>query len=111
MGGQKYRGSLQYDPGSPLLRMMESDSVRAGDAFSFYQNPDSCIAAISSKMRPGGYQVWVVGNRTVKLQTLHTDVILAEPAQKYGIARLLTTDRNIPNKTMPLRNSPTNEAG
>ena len=116
MGGQKYRGILQYDLGSPtlqeaLLRIMEADSARAGDVFSFYQDLDSCIAAISSKMRPGGYQFWVVGNRTVKLQTLHTDVILAELAQKYGLARLLTIDRNIPNKTMPLRNSPTNEAG
>ena len=62
-------------------------------------------------MKEGGYQFWVVGNRTVKLQVLQTDKILSEMAQKYGLKYLFSFGRNISNKTMSSLNSPTNEPG
>lgn len=53
----------------------------------------------------------MVGNRTVKLENLKTDIIIREMSKKYGITYLCTIDRNILNKVMPSKNSPTNETG
>lgn len=62
-------------------------------------------------MKPNSYQFWVVGNRTVKLETLLTDKIIAEMAKKYGLIHLFSFNRKILNKVMPSLNSPTNEKG
>ena len=61
--------------------------------------------------KAGGYQFWVVGNRTVKNELLLTDKIISELAEQYGMVSVYTIDRNIPNKVMPARNSPTNVTG
>ena len=63
------------------------------------------------KTKSGGYQFWVVGNRTVKNELLETDVIITELASQYGLVPIYIINRNIPNKIMPSRNSPTNEIG
>jgi DNA modification methylase len=116
MGGQKYRNGFEYTLDSDTLRksleiIKDSDIERAGDVFSFYHDLDKSIAAISRKMKSGAYQFWVVGNRTVKLENLQTDVILTELSHKYGLVHVHTVGRNIPNKVMPSLNSPTNETG
>ena len=82
-----------------------------GDVYSFYLDLTDSIAAIASKTKVGGYQFWVVGNRTVKGETLLTDVIISEIAERYGLQHIYTIDRNIINKVMPAQNSPTNESG
>ena len=66
---------------------------------------------MAQKTVSGGYQFWVVGNRTVKGETLSTDVIIAEIAEHYGMEYVYTIQRNIVNKVMPSLNSPTNETG
>jgi len=116
MGGKKYRNGFTYALDSESLRKSleiidEVDVVRAGDVFSFYYELDGAISAISKKMKQGGYQFWVVGNRTVKLENLETNKILVELSKKYGLAHVYSVGRNIPNKVMPSLNSPTNEAG
>ncbi|MDR0197425.1 MAG: hypothetical protein LBI36_04320 [Oscillospiraceae bacterium] len=116
MGGKKYRNGFEYTLDSETLRLSlekikDSDIERAGDVFSFYCDLDEAISAIAKKMKQGGYQFWVVGNRTVKLVNLQTDKILVELSQKYGLTHIHTIDRNIPNKVMPSLNSPTNETG
>jgi hypothetical protein len=50
-------------------------------------------------------------NRTVKNELLLTDKIISELAVQYGVVPVYTIDRNIPNKVMPARNSPTNVTG
>lgn len=55
--------------------------------------------------------IWVVGNRTVKLEKLLTDKIIEEMAVKYGLKHLFSFNRKIINKVMPSLNSPTNEPG
>ena len=62
-------------------------------------------------MTNDSYQFWVVGNRTVKSENLKTDVIIREISKHYNIKYLCTIDRNILNKVMPSKNSPTNIAG
>lgn len=116
MGGKKYRNGFAYLLNSETLRksldiMKEIDIERAGDVYSFYNDLNESIKAIAKKTRSGGYQFWVVGNRTVKNEPLMTDVIISELARQYGLDYVYTIDRNISNKVMPSKNSPTNEVG
>ncbi len=116
MGGKKYRNGFEFTINSPTLRsalekIMAVDMERAGDVYSFYEDLDAVIKSVATKTKKGGYQFWVVGNRTVKEQLLLTDVIISEIAAGYGLTTIHTVDRNIPNKVMPVRNSPSNIAG
>lgn len=116
MGGRKYRNGFECAINSPTLRyslerIKAVDMERAGDVYSFYEELDMAIKSIAGKTKRGGHQFWVVGNRTVKNEVLLTDVIISEIAAGYGLTTIYTVDRNIPNKVMPARNSPSNIAG
>lgn len=116
MGGNKYRNGFEFSLQSETLRVALSkikdiDIERAGDVYSFYKDLDASIKSIAAKTKSGGYQFWVVGNRTVKNELLQTDVIITELASQYGLVPIYIVNRNIPNKIMPSRNSPTNEIG
>ena len=83
---------------------------------SIWSVPEMSIAFMKTSTHPsvpcrkrqkaGGYQFWVVGNRTVKKVLLQTDVIISELASLYHLQHVYTIDRNIPNKVMPSLNSP-----
>ena len=116
MGGKKYRNGFELTLCSPTLReslekIKDVDLERAGDVYSFYVDLDHSLKAISEKTCSGGYQFWVVGNRTVKNEILQTDQIISELASEYGLTHIYTIDRNIPNKVMPAQNSPSNVSG
>lgn len=116
MGGNKYRNGFEYTiPSSTLRECLEKikdiDLERAGDVYSFYLDLTKSIESIGKKTKSGGYQFWVVGNRTVKSQLLQTDKIIAEIADCYELEHIHTVDRNIINKVMPALNSPTNQTG
>ena len=116
MGGKKFRNGFEFTLKSKTLqnsleKIMNVDIERAGDVYSFYADLDASIGSVSKKTKSGGYQFWVVGNRTVKNEYLKTDVIISELAEQYGLSTIYTIDRNIPNKVMPSLNSPTNVSG
>lgn len=116
MGGKKYRNGFEYLIDSKTLReeldrIIEVDVERAGDVYSFYEDLDLALKKVADKTVSGGYQFWVVGNRTVKNILLQTDVIISEIAPKYNLTHIYTIDRNIPNKVMPSLNSPSNISG
>lgn len=116
MGGAKFRNGFEYTIPSQslresLFRIKDKDLERAGDVYSFYNDLEKSIKAISEKTKTGGYQFWVVGNRTVKGELLKTDVIITEIADNYSLEHVYTIGRNIINKVMPSLNSPTNESG
>ncbi len=116
MGGSKYRNGFEFAVPSSTLRtsleqIKDVDLERAGDVYSFYLDLCNSIAAISNKTKSGGYQFWVVGNRTVKGKLLLTDQIISEIANEFDLEHIHTIDRNIINKVMPSQNSPTNESG
>jgi len=116
MGGEKFKKGFECRLQSPTLkksldRITALDLARAGDVYSFYKDLDAALCAISQKTKSGGYQFWVVGNRTVKKELLQTDVIISELAAQYNLQHIYTINRNISNKVMPSLNSPTNEAG
>ena len=77
----------------------------------FYDDFAQCFPELSRVVRAGGYGCFVVGNRTVKGVRLPTDRILIEIAAYFGWTHITTHHRNIPNKRMPLRNSPSNKPG
>jgi len=116
MGGKKYRNGFEFTLKSNTLReslerINDIDVERAVDVYSFYADLDAALKNVADKTRSGGYQFWVVGNRTVKNELLKTDVIITELAPQYGLTPIFTVDRNIPNKVMPSQNSPTNVSG
>jgi tRNA G10 N-methylase Trm11 len=87
------------------------DEKRAKDVYSFYEDYSKSIANVSSVIKKKGYACYVVGNRRVKDTTLPTDEITKCLFQEYGFKHKNTFIRNIPNKRMPSKNSPTNETG
>lgn len=116
MGGKKHPNGFEVSINSPTLcasleKIKSVDLKRAGDVYSFYEDLDAVVKRVASKTKQGGYQFWVVGNRTVKKELLRTDVILSELAAGCGLSTVYTVDRNIPNKVMPAKNSPSNIPG
>ncbi len=87
------------------------DEKRAQEVYSFYNDYQQSIANVAATVKKGGYACYVVGNRRVKGVTLPTDEITAAFFARHGFAHIETIVRNIPNKRMPSRNSPTNQTG
>ena len=116
LGGVRRRGHVIPPTSATLARHLSEieakDPVRAGDVASFYS--DLCVAFrnVAAALSPGGRACVVVGNRTVKGVRLETDVILSELLEnECGLVHQETIVRGIPNKVMPLRNSPSNVPG
>ncbi|MGD9730834.1 MAG: DNA methyltransferase [Desulfamplus sp.] len=92
-------------------RVERKDEKRAKDIYSFYEDYAKSIANVSKVIKQGGYACYVVGNRRVKDIALPTDEITKCLFLERGFKYLNTFIRNIPNKRMPSKNSPTNQIG
>ncbi len=89
----------------------EKDEKRVKDVYAFYKDYLSSIKNISKVIKKKGFVCFVVGNRRVKSITLPTDEITSEMFKLNGFQHIETIIRRIPNKRMPLKNSPTNIKG
>lgn len=89
----------------------EKDTERAKDVLSFYRDLHKALIQAHKILRPKKYFCLIVGNRTVKELILKTDEIICEFGEKIGFVSQGILYRNIPNKRMPLKNSPTNVQG
>jgi len=89
----------------------QKDKARVRDVTSFYNDYTESIRNVSKVIKNGGYACYVVGNRRVKGVTLPTDEITKAIFEQNGFEHVETIIRNIPNKRMPSKNSPTNIAG
>ena len=87
------------------------DRKRAKEVYSFYADYIRSICNVASVVKKNGYVCYVVGNRRVKNITLPTDEITRDVFKKHGFKHKNTFIRNIPNKRMPSKNSPTNKVG
>ena len=94
-----------------LRAIASQDASRAHDVEHFYRDLDQAIEAITQKLKPDALCAWVVANRTVKGVVLPTNIIISELSQPRGYEMVETITRNIPNKRMPLTNSPSNVPG
>lgn len=118
MGGTQYKKGFENSLKSislenALSKILEKTNSleRAGDVFSFYKDLNDALKTITQKCKTNAYQFWVVGNRTVKEVSLHTDKILVELGTNLGLKHIMTMHRAISNKVMPRLNSPTNISG
>lgn len=92
-------------------QVREASSERAHEINAFYVDLWRSISNIAPCIRNGGHACYVVGNRRVKGVELPTDVAVADFFRAHGFDHVDTYHRSIPNKRMPLRNSPGNVAG
>lgn len=114
MGGNRrkhnriFRSELLNDV---IATIHKEDDNRVRDVIAFYEDYEKCIRHISATMRKGAFACYVVGNRTVKGVKIPTDEITAELFEENDFSHVETIVRNIPNKRMPSKNSPSNIAG
>lgn len=85
--------------------------IRLNDVMSFYYDLDLCLKNGAHYLKNGKHFVLVTGSRVVKMVKLHTDLIIAELAEMYGLELTAIFYRNIENKRMPSKVSATNVIG
>jgi 16S rRNA G966 N2-methylase RsmD len=112
MGGVKPKNNITKGIIADYISEINKiDNKRALDVSAFYNDLDSSIKKVAGSVRKGGKSIYVVGNRTVKNVQLPTDQFIAEKFEENGFKHLTTYKRALSSKSMPSRNSPTNEAG
>jgi len=84
---------------------------RALEVSSFYFDLDKSIKDVANSIKKRGKIIYIVGNRTVKDIQLPTDQFIAERFENYGLRHIITYERLLGNKAMPLQNSPSNKVG
>lgn len=116
--GGKNKTDLEYPSNSPsqtleysIKTIFERDEKRAKDVFIFYVDLYRALQQAYKMLKSNKYFCLVIGNRTVKDLVLKTDQIICEMGEKLGFSTQAIMYRNIPNKRMPLKNSPTNQPG
>lgn len=87
------------------------DPARARDVISFYSDLYKTMQNAEQYLKHDHYFVLVTGNRTVKKVTLQTDTIVSEFGDTLGFKTEKILSRNILNKRMAMKNSPTNVPG
>ena len=114
MGGKKRKHNYNFNSdilNDVISTIQKYDKERARDVISFYEDYEQSINHVSSTIRKKGFACYVVGNRTVKGIKIPNDEITSELFEKNDFTHLETIERNIPNKRMPLKNSPSNIIG
>ncbi len=114
MGGKICKETYSFD--SDLLnqavgKIAEEDEKRAKEVAAFYHDYQKSVKNVAKTVKKGGYACYVVGNRKVKGIVLPTDEITKFLFENQGFDHTETVIRNIPNKRMPSKNSPTNITG
>lgn len=94
-----------------LNQVAQADKKRALDVANFYYDFTQCLNELFRVCKLGAKACFVVGNRTVKRIPIPTDRILIEIAERCGFEYVDRFYRNIPNKRMPHKNSPSNVPG
>ncbi len=114
MGGVRKKRFKNFDF-EPLDRVIyhiaNADKKRVYDVISFYIDYEKSINNVSKVVKKGGIVAYVVGNRRVKGIEIPNNKITREFFERNGFKHIKTIIREIPNKRMPKRNSPTNIPG
>lgn len=112
MGGQKSKNL--YNKGvmkDYILSIAKTSKKRALEVSSFYDDLEKSIQHVASCVSKNGLSIYIVGNRCVRGITLPTDQFIAEQFEEHGLHHIVTYERLIGNKSMPLKNSPSNIRG
>lgn len=114
MGGRRQKEVCNFDSfllTQSLEKIALADEKRAKEVAWFYYDYQKSIQNVTKTIKKGGYACYVVGNRKVKGEVLPTDDITKYFFEECGFLHIETIIRNIPNKRMPSKNSPTNIIG
>ena len=112
MGGSRTQKKLCDSPVSEAIEAIRSvDEKRARQVEAFYVDLERSINAVAAALSKRATICYVVGNRRVKGVTLPTDEFVIFAFGQHGFSHGETIVRNIPNKRMPKKNSPSNVAG
>lgn len=118
MGGKKVKESFRF--GFPFLdnildKIKQNDEKklkkRELEVISFYKDYKSSINNVSKVVKKNGIICYVVGNRRVNDMELPTDEITKFFFEENGFKHIETIVRNISNKRIPLKTSPSNKSG
>ncbi|MBL7197940.1 MAG: transcriptional repressor LexA [Candidatus Omnitrophica bacterium] len=108
----KIENNLNSKSLSKTLNLIaEHDSKRAKEVLAFYIDLNKAMTQAYRILKKHKYFCIVIGNRSVKKVKLPTDFIVSELGENLGFYTVDIIVRNIPNKRMPLKNSPTNIPG
>lgn len=113
MGGSKV---LEYNLKTESIKeelevIKRVDIKRYKEVLNFLNDYYFSIENISKKIKKGGRVCYVVGNRTVKGIQIPLDYFTIETFERNGFFHIDTFVRNIPNKRMPNKTSPSNIKG
>ena len=112
MGGLRSEETLVGSPVSSAVEKIRLiDERRAKEVSAFYIDLERSISSIAQACSPHAIICYVVGNRRVKDVMLPTDEFVVDAFRQHGFVHKTTIVRNIPNKRMPKKNSPSNIAG
>ena len=112
MGGIRSKETLIVSPVSSAVEKIRLiDERRAKEVSAFYIDLERSIGSIAQACSPHATICYVVGNRRVKDVMLPTDEFVVDAFRQHGFVHKTTIVRNIPNKRMPKKNSPSNIAG
>jgi DNA modification methylase len=114
MGGRRAENGHYFDIAildETINQISRQDEKRSKDVVAFFKDYERSVKNIAKVVRRRGHVCYVVGNRRVKNVAIPTDEITGKLFEKYGFRHRETIMRNIPNKRMPLENSPSNIAG
>lgn len=71
----------------------------------FYHDFQASLATMTAQLRPNGYMIWTVGNRSIGGKQVPTNAILTELMSTFGCQTVVTLKRHIHHKRMPNRNA------
>ena len=114
LGGKKIREQKElpseylYDA---LKTIEKIDKKRALEVYSFFYDYYLAIMQIVKTLNDDANVCFIVGNRTVKGVQIEMDLITAEFFESFGLTLENIFVREISNKRMPLKNSPSNMVG
>ncbi len=89
----------------------ERDADRANEVLKFFWDLNEALCQGVRLLKRNRFFAIVIGNRTVKEINIKTDLIISELCDSFGCVTHGILYRTIPNKRMPMENSPTNIPG
>ena len=116
MGGKRKRNTCHekskiYGLKKEMSLILSHDKKRADEVMAFFDDYALSVDHVSQTLKLNGYVCYVVGNRTVKGVTLPMHHVTQTLFERKGFTHVCTIPRNIPNKRMPSKNSPSNISG
>lgn len=117
LGGKKVKEKSFdiFELDEAIKQIKENDKMfnrdRSWEVIAFYSDYEDSIKTVAKTVKTGGYVVYVVGNRRVRNVELPLDVITYKMFEKLGFEHIVTHVRDILNKRMPSKASPSNAKG